>query len=105
MVGRCGVLLDDKHARRDAADRELLVALDGGLFGLDVRNVRARWSAPQVCEKLLDGCRRALDMGDDGAVGAVGDPAEQAQFLRAAAGRVAEADPLDFAVDRRAEGG
>jgi len=103
-MGGGRVFLDDEDACGDAADCELLVAFGSGRCCLDTGDLCVWWSCAEVRKELVDGCWRALDVRLDGAIGAVADPAEHAELVGAVGGGVAEADALDVAVDRDAEG-
>ena len=103
VVGGRGVLLDDEDAGADAADRELLVALDLDALDLDLGDPCGRRALAQERDQLLDRRLGSLGVDEHAAVLAVAHPAHHARARApAATRRVAEADALHLAAHDRA---
>ena len=79
MVRGRGVLLDDEDAGRDAADGELLVALDAGAGDVDARHRGALGAVAEEADELVDGRRVALGVDWARAAVAVAHPAVEAE--------------------------
>ena len=82
-MGRRGVLLDDEHTGTDAADGELLVALDAGIAELARHDARASGAPAEESDQLLDRGGGPLGVDRRRAVGFVSNPAHHAESSRA----------------------
>ena len=76
MVRGRRVLLDDEGARADAADRELLVALDLPLRDVDPLHLRPARPLAEPLNQRVDRLIRPLGMDEHGPVLLVPHPAE-----------------------------
>ena len=93
-----------KDAGADAADRELLVALDLQPLALHLGDPRGGRSLAKEGDQLLDRLLGALGVDPHRAVLVVSNPAHDPEPARLRARRFAEADPLHIAADDGAEG-
>ncbi len=99
-----GVLLNDEDAGADAADRELLVALDLDALARHLGDPGARRPLAKEVQQRLDRGLRALGVDEHLALLPVADPAQHAQLVRPAQCRFAEADALHRAAHGRPHG-
>ncbi len=91
------VLLHDEDPGADAADRELLMALDRDRLDLDRGDARERRALLQEGHELLERRPAALGVHLHAAVVGVAHPAHHLELARATDGRLAEADTLHLA--------
>jgi len=98
------VLLDDEDAGADAADGELLVAIDLRRLGLHSLDPGGRRTFPEECGERLDRRPGALDVRQHRPVLTIAYPAEDPQLARPAEDGIAETDPLDPAPNYRPQG-
>lgn len=94
-----------RAAKRPVADSpghpEAALAAEGSLLDFEVAHDGAGRARGKPVEHRGDVSLVALDLGFDGAVGAIAHPARNAEPLGLEARRVAEADPLHHAVNDR----
>ena len=88
------VLLEDEDAGANAADRELLVALDPDRFDRNLSNPRSRRSLAQKLQQLLDAGPRSLHVDENAPVLRVSHPTHRAEPPRLPQRRLPVPDPL-----------
>ena len=87
-----------------SADQEAAVLLGGGDADIDPVDAGVASADAHPVQERLDGRGRPLDMGANGAVKLVGDPADDVESLRLGLAGAAEPHALDVSVDHDGPG-